>query len=936
MRWLLLIPVVTLAIVVGAVMALNLGIFHSQIEHAASDMSGGEVKLGPVSLTIRWPLTIKIGPTHWRKPGMDLTWQELIFETTVLTAPRSVTLRLDRPHLEIKGDFTAHAATQGTKTNPEKSVKTDSVGPLQLRVTLVDGEVDLPQGHLKALHFTFEQKQLLRSTASVHGKAFLEASAFPLRIPISIDSDGLTLTPETVKASDVKLFVGGLEAVAQGTSLLTEDRHRWKVTVSAPDLTKLPKPPMEIPIQDWRGAVAIQLEVTKGGEKSAWSADGDVSVKQFGAMLKYHQDKLTVQGPARLELEAHFQYANDTPAIPKLNGEFELSEARVVYQDMFDKAAGVPMSAKVTAAGDPQQLKLESLEFKFWNLLLKLHGETSLKAPYVGHGFFEIPALSLTGADKIILPLAKSPVQGQAQLRGEIQGALAHPMECAVKLEALQLKDFSAHVEYEKPGLLKARGPLLISLNANGEMSKGQVDRVQASGEVTLSETALVLGPLRKEAMQEFKVSFAARNAAKIVEIQRFDIESFFGKIKTKGRVKDPLGPSLEQFKIEIASLSLSELRLALPEWRDKIPKGSLSGQLKLDGRMASEKPWTDWPLNVEGSLRATLPDYKMDASEREPPQKINTTLKSEPPAKSEGFLSKGYLTSHLKMKLLVDIAKLSKDKLLLSGVHSDGVIDAGRFKGIASIHDIFSGEVSLTALDVPLLELRPAIAGALQWKNIVIQDAMAFAKPEYKDFATGRTAGTTEFVTYLPADKDFMSYLKAKGQATMEPVTMSSVKVGQMINDLLQKVPLIKSQPVKVEPLKGSMKMQFDLRAQVVQVENLLARDQDGSELQLKGKVDLVGMQGDLAGGFLWAKPQVKGCLLEGNSDAQGRMLIPVAIKGDLMHPGFSLISDMIGKLGGKALQCEQKKLVERVKVEGTKKLEEEVKKKLQGLFGK
>src|SRR5262249_41126330 len=159
------------------------------------------------------------------------------------------------------------------------------------------------------------------------------------------------------------------------------------------------------------------------------------------------------------------------------------------------------------------------------------------------------------------------------------------------------------------------------------------------------------------------------------------------------------------------------------------------------------------------------------------------------------------------------------------------------------------------------------------------------------------------------PADAEFLPFLKAKGEANLQPVTLNTVKVGQMINDLTKQVPGGGVKPVKVEPFKGAVKVKFDMHSSTVQILALDGHDLNDSELQLKGKVAVPTLQGDLVGDFFWSQPQVKGCLLEGNSDAKGRMIIPVAIKGNLMQPGLSTLSDLITKLGTKTLQCEVKK---------------------------
>jgi hypothetical protein len=233
------------------------------------------------------------------------------------------------------------------------------------------------------------------------------------------------------------------------------------------------------------------------------------------------------------------------------------------------------------------------------------------------------------------------------------------------------------------------------------------------------------------------------------------------------------------------------------------------------------------------------------------------------------------------------------------------------------------------------LLEPRPKITGAVKLHDVAIEEAMAYAKPHSKDFATGRLAGSNTFETYLPGDEMFLNSIVAKGDLTMQPVTLRTVRVGEMVNELGRQLPVLKFSPVKVEPMRGTIQMQYELHNKVVQFDAFDCQDVDGNQLKVTGKVGLPNLQGDLSGEFFWAEPQVKGCLLEGNSDAQGRMIIPVAIRGDLMHPGFSTLSDLVVKLGGRALECEKKKFLDRVKQGDTKQLGDALKKQLQGLFG-
>lgn len=932
MRRLLIIPFVTLIAIGAALVAFNLGAFHASIESAMAGKLNAQVKLGHMSLFPRWPLAIDIDASRVISDAYTLQWRQLKIEIASLVPPYAVTLTWLEPQFAAKGELVMVKKPEG----PGQSKKTEGgfAAPLRLKMNITRGDLQIPSVHLTAVEVDFEQKLLLRSAAKLHFKALVEAQRMPIKIPVTVDSENLTLSPETVKATDLKVSFGGLLATAAGTSILGEDRHRWTAAIEAPDLAKLPHPPMEIPAVDWKGSIHLSAEIKKEGPTKNWSVDGDLRAEKVSANIKYVGGKLALQGPVDLSLQSHFTYQNLLPVISNLTGDLDLTQTHVVYQDILQKAPGVAMRVGIKAQGDLDNLQLESFASDLWKFAGKVSGRIKLTAPYVSSLHFEVPAFSLTGAEKIFLPLAKSPVTGDMGLRGNIDGPLMEPLNCHFLIDSFLLKNFAAYVAYDKPGFFKVTGPVKLSLEGRGEFTKAAIKQAEIKGRVNLNDAALVAGPLRKEAKQNLAVEIQARNVADTLEIQNLSMESFAGRMKLTGKIKNLFDPTMK-LKVELQSMNLSELRMALPEIRDKIPKGTLAAEVYVSGRRDSDKPWSDWPLDIDGWVKLSIPEYTMASP---PPVKEvkDSGSKKQPLVNSSELLPNGYLTSHLRLKVAADLGTVVKDKLQIKGIHTDGMIASGHFKGLTEIKEIFSGTIQASGLDVALLQARPTVQGAVKWSGIVIEDALGFAKPDYKDLATGRMAGTTEFQTYLPADSDFMNFLKAKGELNMQPITLNSVRLGQMINDLLKQMPMVKMQPVKMDPLKGSLKSQFDLRYQTLQIENLDARDLDGSELQLKGKVVVTTMQGDFVGNFFWATQQVKGCLIEGNSDAAGRMVIPMAIKGDLMHPGLAAISDMVGKIGAKALSCEQQKLLDRVKKDGTKQIEDEVKKKLKGFFGK
>lgn len=931
-------PALGILLLVTLVVAFNAGVFHSQIERALSAKMGGNITLGPMTIVPKWPLRLVVGKTRVQSAFATLAWSGFNLELGSLTAPYVLAVVLDEPSLEI---------ADGVEVKPgsSTSVPQDTAqkpAAVQLKLQIKKGEFKGYKIRVSDLDLNFAQRILLKTPASVHAKANLEMLNSTLRIPIQVDTDALTLSQETVKATDLKLAVGGLKALVQGTSFINEDRHRWKAAISAPDLAKMPEPPIDLSARDWRGAIKLDLEVLKEGASHPWSVEGNVVAERVSATAKYTRDKLTVHGPFSLGLQSHFSYQNGVPTVSQLSGQLQLNEARLVYQDMVNKDAGVPLSLKISAKGTPENLELQNLELKFWNLNAKVQGHSKLVAPYAATLHADLPVTMLKGAEKIFLPLADAPVEGLAGFTVTYSGDLLNPLAATIQFESLKFKDFAAMVSFDRPGAVKARGRVIMSLEGKADIQSGSLKQANLRGSLNLTAPALVLGPLRKEANQKCLADFSLRSSGSALEIESLGVDSFFGQIRGSGKMED--WKSLAgQLKLTVKTLDLTELRVAMPDFRTLIPKGKLAGEMRFNGRVSTAdkgeeaNPWYNWPLHAEGSVQLSIPDYALlpvPAVEEKPqPGKANNGLKPSPAP--TGFLPNGFLTNNLKLHVVADVAQFTKDNLIVKGLRTDGNISKGHFLGQVSAQQIFSGNMTASGLDIPLLEVRPKLHGNVKWSNLTIQDAVGWSKPAMKDIATGKMAGTSEFSTYLPSDPEFMNTLKTKGNITLEPVTLNSVRMGQVINDLVKKVPMLKLQPVRVDPLNGSVKSDFDLDRQTVQIENFQARDIDSSELQLKGKVLLTNFQGDMAGTFKWAKPQVQGCLLEGNRDDQGRMVIPVAFKGDLMQPGLATLSDMLVSLGSKALQCEQKKLVEQVKKDGAKQIESEVKKGLESLFG-
>jgi len=939
MRILLIIPLALLLVLAGAVLAFNGGLFQDYIQREAQSALGPEarVQLGPVRLQYRWPPTLTVAPGMVDTPEANLQWQRIEAEALKVTPPYALALMLHQPQLLLKPapkDSLAPAPKVAAPAVPARAPAQPIA--LSLRILAKDAGVKTDMAEVSGLNFRFEQKLLLRTPAIIHAQGSLRLKLLPVALPLSLETDSLTFSEQSVKASALKLSLGGLTANVQGTSLLQEGRHRWLVDVAVKDLGQLPQPAgADIPAKRWRGEVQLKSEINKAGADQPWQADVHFLARNVSAEIEFKHEKASVSGPFGLNAEGQFAYHLNRLSFSKLKAMADLSQARVIYGDLLSKAAGVPLKASLQAGGDQQKLKIDELIFQLWNFAGKAVGTLDLQSPWLADLRFTLQPVSLAGSERLLLPLRSSPVQGELGFSGALNGPLADPLAARVVVENLSFKKFSGMVNFEREGVAKIRGPVQVDIQAKGEWSNRQVKSAEGKGAVDFSAAALVAGPLRKEGNALLRARFNVRTQGQDMLVDEMELTSFAGNLGLKGKVGQSVVPGLD-VQIQAKPLLLSELRMAMPSMRDKIPKGVLNGNWRVSGKLQMTMPWQDWPLVVNGLVDVKIPEYVMDSA----PPVAQTPAAGAPAAtpapESEAFLPDGELTRKAKLAIKAQVDSFRQDTLVARAITSDGTYANGIFKGQVSVGQVFGGSVQLKNLSLPMLQANPKISGSVSWLNLVIEEALAFVKPEYKNMASGKTAGVAEFTTVMPGRPDFLNQLKVRGDVAAQPVVFNTVKIGEIINTQIAKAPAaLNLKPAKVEPLRGQAKAQFELASGVVDLPSFTGIDVDNSEIQMKGKVILSNMQGDFAGTFYWNDPPVKGCLLEGNADGRGRMIVPLAIKGDLMKPGFHLLSDVMGKLAAKAAECEGKRLVEKVKADGKEQLEKELKKKLKGIFG-
>lgn len=917
MRKLLLIPFFVVFVLVGVYLAFNGGLFRGQIEQSIGSAAGGTVTLETTRLELGWPLQLSLQGVKLNKGAIVLDAKKIDIDILTLTPPYSLRVKVSEPQVTI-----VSAAAQGSSVDSSGAGKSSGKPtPIQLDLTVEKGSIKSGQTQLGELSLKFEQKLFLVTPAKVQAQGKLSTPYFPGTLPITVNGESFTVSAESIKALELRANFAGLQAKISGASLLAESRHRWSLTLDAPDLSKIPPAATEAFARELKGSVTVQSEIVKNSAKDGWEADGRIKASSVSAATSWGSTTYGLDGVVAGNLDCTFGYKAQTLNVTNLKGDLDLSEARLLVQERLNKPVKMPTKLKFDALVAGQKVDLKVFDFKFAHVEGHLIGNFDMGEAWQSDLKLNIPNAKVAGLEKIIIPLRKSPLQGEVGLQMQYTGSLLEPFASKVLFEGLTLKDFTAQVDYDSPKL-KIHGPLKANLEVSGEVDRGEPKTLKVQGLIDLKSPSLTLGPLNKTVDRDFAAKIKASTVGDALTIEVMDLAAYFGGVQVVGAVSSFAQPKIN-LKVASKNLSLNELRMTIAEYQEKIPKGTAAVDLKLNGQYDSSREWFNLPIQVSGEVSANIVDYRLGSALAEAESRLKNKAPVPPPAPAApvAFLPRGYFTENLNLKTRVQVGLLTKEQLSARKVAIDGTVQSGKFKGLVSSQEIFGGVLEASGLDVPLFEIKPKIAGMVAGKSVIIEQVLSYLKPSLKGFATGEVYGRADFSSFLPSEPDFMKELKVKGEMTMEPVVLNTVKVGQSVNDLLKKMP-IPMQQMRSEPLKGRVKVVFDLADSQVNLASADGKDVDGSELRLKGKVGLADFQGDLSGIFAWSNPTIKGCLLEGNSDTAGRMLIPVEIKGDLMSPGSAMVSSMASKIVDKALDCEKRKVLKNLPKEATKAL--------------
>lgn len=929
-----------------------------------SQLRARSAQLAPLKLEVAGLRTEVLGPFQVTLSGLELSYGEISVKAREarLSSPLGLLalyrayqakteLPLDLSVTDSSVKLPATKAAESGKAEPMKwpeRIELPALPPLPLKASIavkgaqVDGPVGLRQLSASLAFRAAGPDLSLDGEAS--GEATFPGAQAPLPVAASLKASA---TPKLVKLDSFTLKAAGLEAAGSGELGLAPVVGKFRLDASVPDLSRLSLRPEDKAALGLTAqpAGAFTLKLAGGAAAGKVKAGGQLLLS--GAAFTLRQAGL--EGPVRVHAEAPAFVVEHTltgKGMPTLTGTLvasaDLSAARVSRPGQLEKPAGVQLRTELEAALAEDSLQLKSLTFDFHTLRLRASGEVArpfgAPAARVVSATFRAEAKSLEGFPAL-LPLLREKAAASGASLEEAQGAVLAegrvrllpeaPAKSTVELKALSLKGVRLPLAW-KNEKAAASGLLLATLTGSGRYDAGALDVSAATGSADLSGLALELPGLAKKRGKKLLVSFDAKGNPAKLQVRKASLEADGLRASLSGTISTATKGRADLALSSTVAAELGPLREYLPKLPMKISNGSLTADAKVSGAWLFEGGVEKSPLQVAATARGKLGTVEMPEAAA---QAANAEKREAAP-----LLPPWPVARKLRLGYRFELGSFRRGALEASGIVAEGQLIEGRFTGTASVAKAFGGSARLTQLQGSLTEPALPVRGAASAEGMDLSRMAGFVDPSYGQLVKGTLKAESTFSVPDVFAENLMTAASAKGKAEIKNGYVSTASLDQMVNAKLAGLPGVGDKAkVKTGGMAADMRTNFEVAGGTATLTDFFAVTPRKDEMRMNGTMNLA-FDADMKGEAHIVDAPVKGSFREANSDAEGRLVVPIHFRGNLKNPSVEIANEIIERMAGNMARHEAEKLKSKAVEEGKKKLEEEAKKAggnlLKGIF--
>lgn len=753
------------------------------------------------------------------------------------------------------------------------------------------------------------------------------------QFPLTIDSKKSEWDAQHFKTEDLTIQLAGIKWLNQGQLDWNQLSGQWQTQVDIPQLDSLARQGL-IPFSSWSGKINSQAHwIFESGDLK--SIKGKATFDKVKARFdkKIKTPFVEIMGEGSIQGQMEFDVVDQALKLSS-NLKADLTPLMLYKPDLFYKAKSVPLKLSLLSKVEDKNVVIDSFALQLSRLQAQLKGVLATTANSKSRLSFNIHKTDLQGFEKIVLPLKNHPVRGHLTLQGRLVGDWRDLTKARVMLNPIDFNVTTGLSYQDKNKDLFLKGPLTAFLRGQLDLQGQQLNNADLSGRFNFNKMQILFGKLfEKSQNQNLTVAFKGQKKANQFEISNFTAQTFLGDLKAQGQISEPQKPKINVHG-QIDKLDLVKVKKMVKVLQSYPLSGFLQSNFHVQGQYDSQLGIEKSPLILTGKMlhnTSLLKWQKAKAEEKvsnnNQGQKQNKAGEITPILPTWPIVQKAKLTIHSNIKKAI-INDLSIDNLQLQAS-----LNQGNLLAEMKAAQVFDGSMALTKLSSNLYKAPTYFKGLAKTKQINLHKVMTWALPQYKDLIKGSLNGQFNFFVPLPSHADVFKTSKSSGQLNINGFEISTLKIDDMINNLLKKIPGFKnSQRVKTKNVQALFKSEYQWDAGLLKFSKTDFRTPENHQLLAHGTFNVnkqLYLQGQLYVNGLKIKESLQSCLL----DNQGRLEIPIEYKGPISEPKMTYAAQAIEKVGKKYIQCEGRAQVKKVESQINKKAQDLLKKEAKKL---
>lgn len=868
----------------------------------------------------------------------------------------NVEFTLDEKNKNSGTSIATNAPLEQSFNSLEKALPVNPyIDNIKFALTLLNGKLVTQKNHEKAAEFNSK---------------ILEVSIRDLKEPVKIKFDGeikslvdnFNLSYPLSISTYIKYHNGWIDTQNADFKFIgIENNLNFKFhpstkfidlssEIDVPNLNKLPLTLIEkFPLNNLMGSLKCNFKINGYLERNPFISS-NIDLKIQSADLSLKQNDVAGSGNFNLSLKTNFEFQQKLN-IHNIKWSADFTKTHLEKNNFFKKPIGIPFTTE-GAGSFNDDFNLETFNLHFDQIQAQAQGRLSLDKS--SQFSFNVPEFNFKGFERYLLFIPQYPVSGKFSAKGSVQGILKDPKNLNLNLDLIKLIDFK-YTLYKKINDVEIEGPIKADFQGSIHVDKQIALKGDLNGHINADNLEIKKnGDSLKINEDPLKVDFKTKVVNQKIQIEKFDIKSMFAWLEISG--KPPVGfndPMNLNFKV--TKINWNRIRNFLPknEIINNIKNISAAGSLNIIGSI-HEKDLFSSPILITGSSQVAISeifipwDFTLKTSTDEKTKEEENKL-----ILPEAFITQKELLSKIKFSNILTVDKMIlKDQKSFENIQFTSRIENNNLQFEGDIKKIFTGELKIKSLSIPLTTKDPSIHYSILSQNIDLSALLSLFLPAYKNLIKGPASLQVEGNTHLPYSVNFKKNLEAKGDFNYADGKLNTLDLAKLVKEKLMLLPGI-GLPKKIEnsQIEGQIKSHFDLKNLMITLTDFSAKSKKGEELMLNGSVDMALTANLKAQLFLIDLP-LKGDFINANKDPQGRISFPMEIKGKLTEPQWNFVSNSLENMTNKYLNNEKQKVINLASKEVEKKknetqravqseinkqknkLENEAKKALDGLF--